>query len=158
MPNKLRNTNRYSRYGGSNYSGKIARMADHATRTNTFALIMLVVLAIALAGVAINAALFPKSSSSNSGSNSTYNWDYLAKESGRFYYTVGGRACSLTGVDVSQHQGYINWTAVKNDGISFAFIRVGARGMTEGTISQDSYFEYNARAASEAGIKVGAYF
>ena len=63
-----------------------------------------------------------------------------------------------TGVDVSEHQGYINWDAVAKDGISFAFVRVGNRGLTTGKLSQDEYFEYNAKAADQAGLKVGAYF
>ena len=61
-------------------------------------------------------------------------------------------------MDVSEHQGYINWDAVAKDGISFAFVRVGNRGLTTGKLSQDEYFEYNAKAADQAGLKVGAYF
>ena len=48
--------------------------------------------------------------------------------------------------------------AVAKDGISFAFVRVGNRGLTTGKLSQDDYFEYNAKAADQAGLKVGAYF
>lgn len=137
---------------------RLALAVERATRTNSFAIVVLVVLVIALVGVAINAAIFPKESSDSSGGSSTYNWDYLKKEDGRFYYTIEGKAQSRTGIDVSEHQGYINWNAVKNDGISFAFIRVGNRGLTSGSLSQDEYFEYNVKAADQAGIKVGAYF
>ena len=35
--------------------------------------------------------------------------------------------CRL-GVDVSEHQGYVDWQALKASGFEFAFIRVGYRG------------------------------
>ena len=41
----------------------------------------------------------------------------------------------LHGVDVSEHQGYIDWEAVARAGYSFAFIRVGYRGYGEAGIS-----------------------
>lgn len=143
-----------SRSGASRFSGTL----DRATKSNSFAAVMLGVIIIALIGVAIEAAVFPKQPSENSGTSSTYNWDYLSKSDGRFSYTIEGKAQSRTGIDVSEHQGYINWNAVAADGISFAFVRVGNRGLTTGSISQDDYFEYNAKAADQAGIKVGAYF
>lgn len=119
---------------------------------------MFIILVVGLVGVGIHAALFPKEAGDKAGSSSTYNWDYLKKDNGRFYYSIEGKAESRTGVDVSEHQGYINWDAVAKDGISFAFVRVGNRGLTTGKLSQDEYFEYNAKAADQAGLKVGAYF
>lgn len=131
---------------------------DNATRSNSFALIMLIVLVAAVTGVAVYSALFPAEDDSVEGTNSAYNWDYLTKSDGRFYYSIEGKPQSRTGVDVSEHQRYVNWDAVAGDGISFAFIRVGNRGLTSGNISRDAYFEYNVKAAADAGIKVGAYF
>ena len=133
-------------------------MLDRATQSEPFAIIALVVLVVALVAVAINSALFPRETESANPTASAYNWDYLHKEDGRFVYTVEGKPQSRTGVDVSEHQGYINWNAVRNDGITFAFIRVGTRGLTSGKITQDDYFEYNVEAAALAGVKVGAYF
>lgn len=135
-----------------------AHAIENATRTNSFALVVFIILVIGLVGVGIHAALFPKEAGDKAGSSSTYNWDYLKKDNGRFYYSIEGKAESRTGVDVSEHQGYINWDAVAKDGISFAFVRVGNRGLTTGKLSQDEYFEYNAKAADQAGLKVGAYF
>ena len=131
---------------------------DRATQSEPFAIIALVVLVVALVAVAINSALFPRETESANPTASAYNWDYLHKEDGRFVYTVEGKPQSRTGVDVSEHQGYINWNAVRNDGIAFAFVRVGTRGLTSGKLSQDDYFEYNVEAAALAGVKVGAYF
>lgn len=61
------------------------------------------------------------------------------------------------GIDVSSHQGVIDWAAVKEAGIDFAIIRAGYRGITQGTLFTDEYFEANIEGALEAGIEVGAY-
>lgn len=87
-----------------------------------------------------------------------YDWDGLADEGGRMVYYEDGQVASQTGVDVSEHQGWIDWNAVAGNGVDFAYVRVGNRGFTEGVVSVDDYFEYNLGAASEAGLDVGAYF
>ena len=133
-------------------------MIDRVTRSEGFAIVMLVILVVALITVAINTAVAPQKPEPVDKTASAYNWDYLHKENGRFVYTVEGKPQSRTGVDVSVHQGFIDWNAVHDDGIYFAFIRVGARGLTEGNLAQDDYFAYNIDAAAAAGVKVGAYF
>lgn len=65
---------------------------------------------------------------------------------------------SLFGIDVSQHNKEIDWNAMKEAGVSFAMIRVGYRGYTEGTITMDGYFKKNIEGALSAGIEVGVYF
>lgn len=62
------------------------------------------------------------------------------------------------GIDVSAHQGKINWSQVKQSGVEFAIIRVGFRGQTEGKIYEDTYFKTNISGAIANGIKVGIYF
>ncbi|MDR2586698.1 MAG: glycoside hydrolase family 25 protein [Coriobacteriales bacterium] len=64
----------------------------------------------------------------------------------------------LIGIDVSEHQGLIDWKAVADNGVRFAFVRVGARGYTDGSLILDPYFYFNIQEARAAGIKVGAYF
>ena len=65
----------------------------------------------------------------------------------------------LQGVDVSEHQGLIDWKAVADAGYSFAFIRVGYRGYGEsGKLCEDYHAIENLRSAKEAGLKVGTYF
>lgn len=61
-------------------------------------------------------------------------------------------AAAAQGIDVSKYQGAINWTAVAQSGVSFAFIKVGS---TKSGI--DPYFNYNMLAAQQAGIKTGVY-
>ena len=65
---------------------------------------------------------------------------------------------SFPGVDVSAHQGEIDWQAVKNSGIEFAIIRLGYRGYGSGKLVEDEYAKKNLKEAKEAGLKIGAYF
>ena len=59
------------------------------------------------------------------------------------------------GIDVSYHQGSINWSAVKGAGIEFAIIKAG--GSDDGFYT-DSAFEKNYAGAKAAGMPVGAYY
>ena len=62
------------------------------------------------------------------------------------------------GVDVSEWQGKIDWEAVKNDGVEFVFVRVGARGYgSSGKMMEDKYYKTNIQGALNAGLKVGVY-
>ena len=62
------------------------------------------------------------------------------------------------GIDVSRHQGQIDWTKVRNAGIEFAIIRIGYSSLSDGTPNLDSTYSYNIQAARAAGIKVGVYY
>ncbi|MBQ6432233.1 MAG: glycoside hydrolase family 25 protein [Oscillospiraceae bacterium] len=63
-----------------------------------------------------------------------------------------------TGIDVSTHQGLIDWEQVRDAGITFAIIRAGYRGSTEGRLYEDELFWDNLNGAKAAGLKVGVYF
>ena len=63
------------------------------------------------------------------------------------------------GIDVSSHQGEIDWKQVAKSGVEFVMIRLGFRGYgKEGTLNVDKYFAQNLKGAREAGLKVGVYF
>ena len=74
------------------------------------------------------------------------------------FLTYQGGTPSYVGVDVSSHQGKIDWQKVAAAGVEFAMIRVGYRGYTAGSIYQDNYFTANITGALEAGLDVGIYF
>lgn len=78
-------------------------------------------------------------------------------ESGEIQYMSDGQVISHKGIDVSKHQGDIDWKQVAQDGVEFAFIRVALRGYGTGKLVEDEYFEQNVEGAQAAGIKVGAY-
>ena len=65
---------------------------------------------------------------------------------------------SIPGIDVSSHQGTIDWPKVKAAGMEFAFIRVGYRGYDTGTLHEDEMALTNLQEAKAAGLKIGAYF
>ncbi|MEC0370902.1 glycoside hydrolase family 25 protein [Paenibacillus chibensis] len=54
------------------------------------------------------------------------------------------------GIDVSHHQGVINWAKVAASGISFAFIKATQNSM-------DPQFLANVKGAKAAGLLIGAY-
>lgn len=58
----------------------------------------------------------------------------------------------VVGIDISSHNGDIDFKKVAADGISFAIIKA-----TEGGTFKDKKFIDNHRLAREAGLKVGAY-
>jgi GH25 family lysozyme M1 (1,4-beta-N-acetylmuramidase) len=58
----------------------------------------------------------------------------------------------LIGIDVSEHNGALDWAKIKKAGISFAIIRTGY-----GTGHTDTYFKRNIEGALAQGIHVGIY-
>ena len=59
------------------------------------------------------------------------------------------------GIDVSEHQGKIDWAKVKADGVAFAIIRCGYG--SDYTSQDDDYFLENVRGAQANGIPFGVY-
>ena len=87
----------------------------------------------------------------------TENLNFL--ESGEVQYLEDGQVISYKGIDVSKYQETIDWNLVAQDGVKFAFIRVGNRGWgSNGTLREDERFDANIQGAQAAGIKVGVYF
>lgn len=69
-----------------------------------------------------------------------------------------GEVTTRKGIDVSKFQGDINWKKVADDGIEFAYIRLGYRGYGSGKIVTDETYEYNITECRAAGIDAGVYF
>jgi lysozyme len=68
------------------------------------------------------------------------------------HYRPTLRAGEWYGIDVSHHQGPIDWMRVAADDISFAYIKA-----TEGGDFTDDRFEENWSGSAEAGLARGAY-
>lgn len=58
----------------------------------------------------------------------------------------------LRGIDISHHNGAVDWTAIPRDKYDFAYIKA-----TEGGDWTDPLFTANWNNAREAGLRVGAY-
>lgn len=86
------------------------------------------------------------------------NKESLITRNGYSFYKENGAITSIPGIDVSVHQGDIDWNKVKEAGIEFAMIRVGYRTYGGGEIKFDENFADNLAGANAAGIKTGVYF
>lgn len=62
------------------------------------------------------------------------------------------------GIDVSRHQGIVDWTKVKQAGVEYAIIRIGYAQLADGQPRLDPRYQYNMAQAKAAGLKVGVYF
>ncbi len=62
------------------------------------------------------------------------------------------------GLDVSEHQGTIDWAQVAQGGFDFVFVRIGYRGYQTGVILPDDRWAENLTGARAAGLEVGVYF
>ncbi|WP_347158866.1 glycoside hydrolase family 25 protein [Pontibacter chitinilyticus] len=67
-------------------------------------------------------------------------------------HVVWPEGYSVYGVDVSKYQKDIDWQLVRENEVSFAFVKA-----TEGATLQDAYFDRNWQQARQAGILCGAY-
>lgn len=77
------------------------------------------------------------------------------EETGEITLTSGD---AVKGIDVSEWQGNIDWTQVKESGVEFVIIRVGGRGTEKGTLYADECAQGYYEGATAVGLKVGAYF
>ena len=75
-------------------------------------------------------------------------WHYVLPHS----VTVDRYRYPVAGIDVSKHNGDIDFKRVANDDYQFAFIKA-----SEGKTYRDDAFDRNYRQAREAGLMVGAY-
>ena len=64
--------------------------------------------------------------------------------------TAKAAAPLAKGIDVSKYQGAVNWSAVKNAGYSFAFIKAGSAKS-----GLDPYYAVNMAGATAAGKAAG---
>ena len=88
----------------------------------------------------------------------SYDYAGLKFQNGRYTYYENDTQISKTGIDVSYHQGEIDWQRVAADGIDFAIMRVGYRGYETGEINLDERFHTYMNGALDAGLEVGVYF
>ena len=88
----------------------------------------------------------------------SYDWGNLSIDGQDVSYDDGTYE-TVFGVDVSYHQGDIDWNAVAEDGVKFAILRVGYRGYgQDGTLNEDVKFRDYIDEAHSAGLDVGVYF
>ncbi len=70
---------------------------------------------------------------------------------------IGDLKDKAWGIDVSSHNGKIDWKKVSSKA-DFAFVRVGYRGYANGEINLDKRAKANLKGANRNGVPVGVYF
>ncbi|MGP1544220.1 MAG: GH25 family lysozyme [Candidatus Fimenecus sp.] len=68
-----------------------------------------------------------------------------------------GKGSVLSGIDLSNHNGDVDFKAVKKAGTDFVFLRAICRGYGQGTIIYDTKFEEYYYQAKSVGLKIGVY-
>ena len=88
----------------------------------------------------------------------SYDWSRLEGTGTIRSYTDENGNEALLGVDVSHHNQYVNWQALAEAGVDFAYIRCGWRGYTQGEIHIDPLAGLYYNGARANGITVAIYF
>ncbi|MBO6054053.1 MAG: glycoside hydrolase family 25 protein [Oscillospiraceae bacterium] len=94
---------------------------------------------------------------SRNAARNTYDPNGFTKENGIIRYR-SGTVSSLQGLDLSAHNGEIDWEQVSGAGIDFVILQLGYRGYTKGNLNVDTAFFHNLDDATAHGIAVGVYF
>lgn len=89
---------------------------------------------------------------------STLDFNNIVQVEGEKQYHENGISVGTKVIDVSKHQGNIDWKKVKASGVDHAIIRLGSRGYGTGKLVLDEQFHTNIKGATAAGIRVGVYF
>lgn len=88
----------------------------------------------------------------------SYDFTNLIQKNDLLHYYSNGKEVSYLGVDLSKYQEKVDFYAIKNEGIDYCMLRVGARGYETGAIQEDEKFQEFITGAEAAGIPVGLYF
>jgi GH25 family lysozyme M1 (1,4-beta-N-acetylmuramidase) len=87
-----------------------------------------------------------------------YDYSNLKSKSPIMTYTVEDQVVSTCGVVISASLGEVDYAKLKNAGVDFVMIKIGARGYSSGNIVMDANYEDNLVAAKKAGLDIGVYF
>lgn len=71
---------------------------------------------------------------------------------GIMHIDVDAATFPVRGVDISAHNGHVDFERLRDAGVDFVYIKA-----TEGATWRDSLYEHNYRAAIDAGLTVGVY-
>lgn len=88
-----------------------------------------------------------------------HEWDFSNLDNSERFknYIEEDGSKKRVGIDVSEHQGSINWEKTA-EYIDFAIVRIGYRGYTSGGMVMDPYYTANMDGASKNNVPVGVYF
>ena len=86
-----------------------------------------------------------------------YQWDGLVNDGQNISFD-SGEYTIRKGIDISYHQGTVDFDKVKADGYDFVIVRVAYRGYGKtGSLNEDKMFREYIKKARAAGLDVGVY-
>lgn len=88
----------------------------------------------------------------------TYDFTKLTMRQEQLAYYADGKTYSYVGADLSKYNGEVDFVALKQSGVSYVMLRLGARGYGSGQIMLDEKFADYMVKATEAGLNIGVYF
>lgn len=88
----------------------------------------------------------------------TYDFTKLTMKADKMAYYEDGKKTSYIGADISKYNGEVDFRQLKESGIDYVMLRLGARGYGSGQIMLDEKFAENMTRATEAGLDIGVYF
>ncbi len=84
--------------------------------------------------------------------------NFVTEESGFRYYKENDKVKTTLCIDISSHQGAVDWPKVAASGVQAVIIRAGYRGYGSGKMVMDEQAEGNINGATSNGLKTGVYF
>ena len=84
--------------------------------------------------------------------------NFVTEESGFRYYKENDKVKSTLCIDISSHQGAVDWPKVAEAGVQAVIIRAGYRGYGSGKMVMDEQADGNINGATSNGLKTGVYF
>lgn len=88
----------------------------------------------------------------------TYDFTKLTMKADKMAYYEDGKKTSYIGADISKYNGETDFGLLRDAGIDYVMLRLGARGYGSGQIMLDEKYVENMTKATEAGIDIGVYF
>lgn len=89
---------------------------------------------------------------------SEYDFTKMKTVNGKMTYYSGNKKISRLGVEISQDSGTVDFEALREEGIDFVMLKVGARGYATGLLTLDENFTANMEAAAKSGLEIGISF
>ena len=86
-----------------------------------------------------------------------YDMKYLNRDN-NYYSYEDDKYYSEFGIDISEHQGEIDFKKVKDAGVKYVILRIGFRGATQGLLYEDTMFKEYYEGAKKEDLKIGIYF
>jgi len=87
---------------------------------------------------------------------SFHNYDFMNLVKDDYRYIYGDN--SQFGIDVSSHNGLIDWNEVDVTDLDFVYVRLGYRGYTSGELHLDEFYESNMEQLVKTKLKLGIYW